>query len=415
VSSHVYSQSREVTKISFVTAVDQSSRDEPQWRRNLYVCVFGAFTTVLAMTLLLPFLPLYVEQLGVHGHAAIVQWSGIAFGATFLAAGLAAPVWGRFADRYGRKLILVRASLGMAVCMSLLGTVQTIGQLVALRLLAGLLGGYASGAVVLVATQTPKARTTWALGMLSSGVMAGSLVGPLVGGALPPLIGVRATFFLAGGLIFIAFLATALMVRETHRPVRAVAGTQGAWSLIENRRSVLVMLLTGALVTLATMSIEPIVTIYVAQLMPSGAAVTMMSGAIMSAGALGSVVAAPHMGRLADRIGRRKVVVGGLVASGLLLLPQAVVGNAWELLGLRFLMGIALAGLIPAITSMIRHAVPARVAGQILALNTSAQYVGFVAGPLLGGFVGAHFGMRPVFLATSAVMLAGGVLASRRW
>lgn len=403
-----------MTKISFVTAVDQSSHDEPQWRRNLYVCVFGAFTTVLAMTLLLPFLPLYVEQLGVRGHAAIVQWSGISFGATFLAAGLAAPFWGRFADRYGRKLILVRASLGMAVCMSLLGTVQTIWQLVALRLLAGLLGGYASGAVVLVATQTPKARTSWALGMLSSGVMAGSLVGPLVGGALPPLIGVRATFFLAGGLIFIAFLATALMVRETHLPVRALAGTPGAWSLIENRRSVLVMLLTGALVTLATMSIEPIVTIYVAQLMPSGAPVTMMSGAIMSAGALGSVVAAPRMGRLADRIGQRKVVVGGLIASALLLLPQAAVANAWQLLGLRFLMGIALAGLIPAITSMIRHAVPAQVAGQILALNTSAQYVGFVAGPLLGGFVGAHLGMRPVFLATSAVMLAGAALASGR-
>ncbi|MGI4745424.1 MAG: MFS transporter, partial [Janthinobacterium lividum] len=108
------------------------------------------------------------------------------------------------------------------------------------------------------------------------------------------------------------------------------------------------------------------------------------------------------------------VVVGGLIASGLLLLPQAAVGNAWQLLGLRFLMGIALAGLVPAITSMIRHAVPARVAGQILALNTSAQYVGFVAGPLLGGFVGAHLGMRPVFLATSAVMLAGAALASRR-
>lgn len=413
-SSHVYSQSRDVTIISPIKTLEQPWRDDPQWRRNLYVCVFGAFTTVLAMTLLLPFLPLYVEQLGVHGHAAIVQWSAIAFSATFLAAGLAAPFWGRFADRYGRKLILVRASLGMAICMSLLGMVQNIWQLVALRLLAGLLGGYASGAVVLVATQTPKARTSWALGMLSSGVMAGSLVGPLVGGALPPLIGVRGTFFLAGGLIFIAFLATALMVRETHRPVRTTAGTPGAWSLIEDRRAVLVMLLTGALVTLATMSIEPIVTVYVAQLMPPGASVTMMSGAIMSAGALGSVIAAPRMGRLADRIGQRKVVVGGLIASGLLLLPQAAVDNAWQLLGLRFLMGIALAGLIPAITSMIRHAVPTQVAGQILALNTSAQSFGFVVGPLLGGFVGAHLGMRPVFLATSAVMMAGAALASRR-
>ncbi|CAK8740571.1 Staphyloferrin B transporter [Sodalis praecaptivus] len=101
--------------------------------------------------------------------------------------------------------MLIRASLGMAVAMTLLGMVQSVWQLVALRLLASLLGGYASGSTILVATQTPKARTGWALGMLSSGIMAGNLVGPLIGGTLPPLIGIRATFMLAGGAIFIAF------------------------------------------------------------------------------------------------------------------------------------------------------------------------------------------------------------------
>ena len=183
-----------------MSAPDEQSPDQwedKHWRRNLAVCVFGSFTTIVAMTLLLPFLPLYVEQLGVHDHAAIVQWSGIAYGATFFTAALVAPLWGRLADRYGRKLMLIRASLGMAVAMSLIGMAQNVWQLVALRLLAGLLGGYASGSIVLVATQTPKARSGWALGMLSSGIMAGNLVGPLIGGALPPLIGIRATF-LAG-------------------------------------------------------------------------------------------------------------------------------------------------------------------------------------------------------------------------
>ena len=123
------------------------------WRRNLLVCVFGSFTTVLAMTLLLPFLPLYVASLGVRDRGAVAQWSAVAFGATFLASGLAAPLWGRVADRYGRKPILVRASLGMAVCMALTGTVQDIWELLALRLLTGLLGGYASGSTLLVATQ----------------------------------------------------------------------------------------------------------------------------------------------------------------------------------------------------------------------------------------------------------------------
>ena len=406
------------SKRSIVIATSETPPEEIGWRRNLTVCVFGAFATVLAMTVLLPFLPLYVAELGARSgraldHAAIVQWSAATFGVTFLASGLAAPFWGRFADRYGRKLILIRASLGMAVCMSLIGVAQDLWQLLALRLLAGLLGGYASGATILVATQTPRDRSGWALGMLSSGVMAGSLAGPLLGGFLPALIGIRMVFLLAGGLIFLAFLATVAFIRETRPPVRAPGPQPGAWSQVPDRNHVAILLSAAALLTLATMSIEPIVTLYVAQLVDRPAQVTMMSGLVMAAAALGSVLAAPPVGRLADRIGHRRVVIGGLLVCAALLLPQAAVGSAWQLLILRFLMGVALAGLAPAITAMIRHAVPSAIAGRILALNTSAQYVGYVAGPLLGGLVGAHLGMRPVFLATGAVMLAGAALIAR--
>jgi MFS family permease len=158
--------------------------DADPWRRNLVICVFGSFTTIVAMTLLLPFLPLYVEQLGVTDQAAIAEWSGAAYGATFFSAALTAPLWGRLADRYGRKLMLIRASLGMAIAMSLIGMAHNIYELVGLRLLAGLLGGYSSGSAILVAAQTPKAPSGWALGILASGVMAGNLVGPLAIGAI---------------------------------------------------------------------------------------------------------------------------------------------------------------------------------------------------------------------------------------
>src|SRR3954467_11230589 len=137
--------------------------DSTHWRRNLAVCVFGSFTTIVAMTLLLPFLPLYVEELGVSDHAALVGGSGAAYGGAFLSAALFAPLWGRLADLYGRKLMLIRASAGMAVAMSLIGLSQNVYQLVFLRFLAGLLGGYSSGSIVLVATMTPKDRTAWAL------------------------------------------------------------------------------------------------------------------------------------------------------------------------------------------------------------------------------------------------------------
>ncbi len=368
------------------------------WRRNLAVCFAGSFSTLIAMTLLLPFLPLYVEQLGAEGHAAIVQWSGIAYGATFLAAALVAPLWGRLGDRYGRKLMLVRASFGMAICMSLTGMVQSVWQLVLLRLLIGFAGGYSSGSTILVAMQTPKERSGWALGVLSAGITAGSLVGPLLGGALPPIIGIRATFLLSGGVIFLAFLATTFPIKENPRSTAAKSNPaekpKSGWSQIPDKRPVVAMLTTGMLLAFATMSIEPIITVYVQQLIEDQSRVTMVSGIVMSAAALGAILSASHLGKLADRVGHWNVVIGALAVSALLLIPQAFVTEGWQLIGLRFLMGLALGGLLPCITSVIRHNVPDGVGGNVL-------------GPLSGGFVGGHFGMRAVFLGTSVLMALG--------
>jgi MFS family permease len=385
----------------------QEGSASAHWQRNLYVCVFGSFTTIMAMTLLLPFLPLYVQQLGARSVDAAVQWSGVAFGATFLAAGLVAPLWGRLADRFGRKPILIRASLGMAVTMSLLGVVQNMWQLVAIRFLAGLVGGYASGAIVMIATQTPKHRTAWALGTHASGMMAGNLVGPLIGGLLPGLIGIRATFFLAGALIFCSFIMTTLFVKEERRAAKQTKQKSGGWRDVPVLTPVIAMLLSAMLLMFANMSIEPIITVYVSQLIENPQHVTLVAGLVMSAAALGSVIAAPRVGRLADRIGHQKVIVACLVMCGVLLIPQIFVTSGAQLIVLRFLMGLALGGLLPAITSVVRHSVPDRAAGYILGYATSAQYIGQVTGPLAGGFIAAHAGMRSVFVMTSALMFAG--------
>ena len=394
---------------------DSSEAQNPYWRRNLAVSLVGSFTIIVAMTLLLPFLPLYVEELGVSGHAAIVQWSGIAYGATFFAAALVAPLWGRLGDRYGRKAMLVRASLGMAVAMSLTGLAQDIWQLVLLRVLIGFAGGYSSGSMILVAMQTPKNRSGWALGTLSAGIMAGNLVGPLVGGALPPLIGIRNTFFLAGAVIFVSFLATVLFIKEGQlRPTaatdaREAGGRQGAWRQIPDKGPVAAMLFTGMLLMFATMSIEPILTVYVGQLIEEQSRVTLISGVVMSAAALGSILSASRLGRLADRIGHWNVITGALAVAALLLVPQAFVSSGWQLVALRFLMGLALGGLLPCITIVIRHNVPDGVGGNVLGFSISAQYVGQVVGPLAGGFVGGHFGMPAVFLFTSGLMALGAI------
>ncbi|WP_080106617.1 MFS transporter [Pseudomonas syringae] len=391
------------------------SECDPHWLRNLWVCVFGVFTTIVAMTLLLPFLPLYVEQLGVDDPATVVLWSGAAYGATFLSAALTAPLWGRLGDRYGRKLMLIRASLGMAVAMSLIGLAQTVWQLLLLRLLAGLLGGYASGATILVATQTPKARSGWALGVLSSGIMAGSLAGPLIGGVLPPLIGIRNTFFLAGGVIFITFLATLLLLHEMPRkaPSRATDSALPAVVKLsgEQRRMITCMFVVASLVMFSTMSVEPIITVYLRQLKTDN--VTMMAGVVMSATALGSILAASRLGRLADRIGYLPVLASCLAMTALTLIPQAWVSNVWQLAALRFFMGLALGGLLPCVAAIIRHTVPNEVAGRMLGYSTSSQYLGQVLGPLAGGLLGGYLGMGSVFSGTAMVLAACSIMVGR--
>lgn len=386
-----------------------SERNLRYWKRNLAVCVFGSFTTLISLSMLLPFLPLYVAQLGVKTQADVVQWSGIAFGATFFGTAITAPVWGKLADRYGRKPMLIRAAIGMAVVMSLIGVARNVTDLVLLRLVAGLVGGYASASIVMIGTQAPRERAGWALGVLSTGALAGNLIGPLVGGFLPGLVGIRGTFFVGGGIIAIAAIATILLVREDFDPgvdvkTRTVAAA-GAKPSISSPFVIPALLVTAMMVLLANMSIEPIITVYIGQLGVNHHHLARVAGIVMACSAFGSMLTAPRLGALADRIGAWKVIIGCLFVTGLVMLPQAFVTEWWQLAILRGLMGMTIAGLLPAIAKLVRHSVSDSNSGKTLGYLQSAQFSGQVVGPLLGAQIGAHIGLHEVFFVTGGLLL----------
>ena len=277
-----------------------------------------------------------------------------------------------------------------------------------MRALAGFLGGYTSGSVILVASQTPKARSAWALGKLSIGSLSGSLIGPLIGGALPRLIGVRETFLMTGAAIFVAFLLTTFVIREDRalRPRRENGRLPPLRAVVPDWRPIGLMLASAALLLVANMSVEPIITLYVGQIARPGDDVVLYAGAAMSAGAFAAMLAAPTIGRLADARGHWRVVGGSFAVAAAVLIPQAFVTAPWQLVGLRFLMGLALAGLLPAITALIRRSAPDAAIGRILGFSQSAQYFGQIAGPFAGAAVAARFGMRAVFLATAMALVA---------
>src|SRR5476651_146122 len=189
------------------------------WKRNLFVAWIGCFLTGAAFSLVMPFLPLYIETLGVTGHESLNMWSGLVFSITFLFSAIASPFWGGLADRKGRKIMLLRSALGMAIVMALMGFAQNIWQFLVLRALLGLLGGFVPNANALIATQIPRNKSGWALGTLSTGAVSGALIGPLVGGLLADTYGLRPVFFITACVLFLCFLMTLYCIREQFVPV----------------------------------------------------------------------------------------------------------------------------------------------------------------------------------------------------
>ncbi len=190
-----------------------------QWKRNLYILWGASFLLMAAMTSIMPFLPLHIEQnMGITSKEEAAKWAGIIFSANFFTAFLVSPFWGKVADRRGRKPMLLRAGFGMAIVISLMGLATNVYQLLALRLLNGLIAGFNPAATALVATNTPKEKVGYSLGVLQSGVVAGSIIGPLLGGFLADYVGFRAIFVYTGVLILLAALIVLIFVKEDFKP-----------------------------------------------------------------------------------------------------------------------------------------------------------------------------------------------------
>ena len=382
----------------------------PIWKRNLIVCWFGMFVTSIGMSQIAPILPLYIKHLGVDNTALIEQFSGIAFGATYIISAVFSPVWGQAADKFGRKPMLLRASLGMAIVVFSMGFAHNVFELIGLRLLQGAITGYSTACTTLIATQTDKDHAGYALGTLSTANIAGALLGPTIGGLIEDKFGLQPVFFITGALLLIAFISTALFVKESFiRQDKKTLKIKEIWNLVPEKSLTIIMFVTFFVLTLALYTVEPIITVYVTQLSKNASNVALIAGMAFSASGLANIISAPRLGKLSDKIGAQKVMLVALIVAGLIFIPQAFVKNPWQLMGLRFLLGLATAGLIPSVNILLKKITPDALTGRVFGFTMSAGYLGIFGGSVLGGQVAAHLGIRYVFFITSALLLLNAV------
>lgn len=380
------------------------------WRRNLIVCWFGTFITMIGMSQIAPILPIYIKQLGVTNVSHIEQISGIAFGITFIVSGIFSPIWGKLADKVGRKPMLLRASFGMAIVVFSMGFVHNVYVLILLRILQGTISGYSTACTTLIATQTDIEHVGTALGTLSTAGVAGSLLGPMIGGYLDGIAGIRSVFYITGVLLAIVFFTTVIFIKEDFKASsKKTLKFKEVWSLIPNKKLLVAMFVTSFILQLAFYSIEPIITVYVTNLSKTVKNIALISGMAFSASGLANILAARKLGRLSDKIGAHKVMLVALIVAGIIFIPQAFVKNPWQLMGLRFCLGLAAAGLTPSINTIIRKITPDKISGRIFGFNMSAQYFGTFGGSVLGGQIAAFFGIKYIFFITSALLLFNAV------
>lgn len=377
------------------------------WKVNLISVWLGCFFTGLAMSQILPFLPLYVEQLGVSDHQSLSLWSGLVFSGTFLVSAVVSPLWGSLADRKGRKLMLLRASLGMAIVIALQGLATNVWQLFALRALMGLTSGYIPNAMALVASQAPRDKSGWALGTLSTGQISGVIAGPLLGGLMADHLGLRVVFFVTSGLMFVSFLVTLFLIKERRITVKKVDQLSGkaVFRSLPYPALIVTLFVCTLMIQLANSSISPILTLFIRELSGNVSNIAFVSGMIAAVPGIAALISAPRLGRLGDRIGTARILIAALLFTTGLFAVMAWVNTPLQLGILRFLLGFADGALMPAVQALLLKYSSDQVTGRIFGYNQSFMYLGNVVGPLLGSGISAMMGFRWVFAVTAVLVL----------
>ncbi|RRJ64768.1 MFS transporter [Paenibacillus oralis] len=384
------------------------------WKVNLIVLWFGAFLVNAGMTMITPFLSLYLARdLHVQGEHAIGLWAGTIFAANFATSFIFQPIWGKLSDKYGRKIMLLRSGFGMAIVITLMGFATQPWHLLALRLLNGTISGFNPASVSLISGTAPKERMGFAMGTIQSGNVAGTILGPLIGGLMAEWIGFRPIFYITGALMFIGTLLALVFVRENfnreeaaHTPQPSVL--QGFLELNKTPQLTALFAVTFLLqfAMLSPMSLLPL---YVEKLHGAAANVSFWAGFVSAVTGISNMVTSPVLGRVSDKVGAHRILTYCLIGAAATLIPQAFVHTVWQLIMIRFLMGVFMGGLLPSVNALIRFYTPDGMESRAFGFNSSTLALGNMLGSLIGGFLSGFIGIEGLFIISGILLLINTV------
>ena len=376
----------------------------------VWILTIGMSLLAICYTMIIPFLPVYLLELGVEQeHLAL--WSGLSFSISFFISAVMAPIWGRLADQHGKKLMAIRAGILIGVSYLWGAFVQDEYQFLLVRAFQGFAKGFMPAATTVVSLSVPKERVGTAMGIFQMGLVLGNTVGPLTGGLTELAVGMRPVFMVAGITLFIVTAAIAIFVKEPQVESAApVKVTSFKEDLQEAKGNKVLLHILGLyfLVQSAMLMLQPIVAIYVGELKGSMEGAAMLAGSILSGGGVMGMIMTNVWAAYGQRRGYFRVISYGLLGTGTVLLLQSLPFGLWWFGILQLLIGIFIVGIFPSLGSAMTVNTDPSVRGRVFGLATTSQQLGNMMGPLFASVVATYWGTSYVFLVAGIGMILIG-------
>lgn len=384
------------------------------WLRAVYILTLAQFIIRLGMTIVRPYFAFYLPELGVTAPEAIAFWAGLLGSISFLSQTFVAPFWGIAADRYGKKRMIIRSAVAVCIANFLMAQVSDVYQLFALRIFLGLLGGFNAAALALLTTITPQNKLGFSVGLLQSGQMAGSLLGPAVGGVVAEVGSLSTGFNIAALLVAIVLPLIIFFVNESDTANKPAMEKKEkillpGWKIIFSNPVLIIMLVFIIITQFNTQGMETLLALFIVDVYPGGSP-NLVLALLLFLTALAGMIMAPTLGRAGDKHGHYKVILISMLVIALFSAPQYFVVNVTQLFILRIIAGAFIGGLLPNINAIIGKLTPLEKRGAVFGIVSSATCLGSFIGPFSGGILAAQWGVRIVPVVTAALLLISAIV-----
>ncbi len=389
----------------------------PQWKRNLIVLWITQVLSLMGFNFVLPFLPYYIQELGVREAESLRMWTGIIASAPALSFAVVSPFWGMAADRLGKKLMILRAMITGGIIMMLYAFCSTVQAVAILRVIQGCFTGTIAASTTMVAAGTPRNKLSYALGFLSSSNYIGTSLGPLVGGVFAESFGFRTTFIVGGVILFIGAIIVIVYVEELNEEgepevlqpqyKEATAKGNGAEPFpLRNllHRSFLTLFILLFILRIARNIANPFIALYIQDIRGTMEGAPSLMGIISAGSGLITALAGVTLVRLGDSRPRERLLKNLFLISALTALPMGFTGSVIGFSVFFLVSSYFMGGIEPIIQSSMSIISPQNRKGIVFGVQTTIGALGWFVAPLLGSYVSIQFGIHEVFLALSIVL-----------